>query len=145
MMTTMKKRGTAGEKKGFFDISCVVCLSEDFPLFPVVSHFLERHPGRALWVLGSSSTGPHEGLLSSLFHSRDLTTVALDKAREHISATQLSEFSLVVAGLSAMKGLQKQIQDLFNTGKQCQNTKFLVLCNTGPESILENRDFLEKT
>ena len=40
VMTTMKKKGTAGEKKGFFDISCVVCLSEDFPLFPVVSHFL---------------------------------------------------------------------------------------------------------
>ena len=43
VMTTMKKKGAAGEKKGFFDISCVVCLSEDFPLFPVVSHFLERH------------------------------------------------------------------------------------------------------
>ena len=109
MMTTMKKRGTAGEKKGFFDISCVVCLSEDFPLFPVVSHFLERHPGRALWVLSSPSPGTHEGLLSSLFHSRDLTTVALDRAQEHTSATQLAEFSLVIAGLSAMKGLQMQL------------------------------------
>ena len=144
-MATMKKKGAAGEKKGFFDISCVVCLSEDFPLFPVVSHFLERHPGRALWVLSSPSPASYEGLLSSLFHSRDLTTVALDKAQEHTSAMKLSEFSLVIAGLSAVKGLQKQFQDLFNTGKQCQNTKFLVLCNTGPESILENRDFLEKT
>ena len=89
MMTAMMKKRVVGEKKGFFDISCVVWLSEDFPLFPVVSHFLERHPGRALWVLSSPSPASHKGLLSSLFHSRDLTTVALDKVRELTSATNL--------------------------------------------------------
>ena len=136
---------SASEKKGFFDIGCVVCLSEGFPLYPVVSRFLERHAGRALWVLSSSS--PYESLLCSLFRSRALTTVTLGKAREPATTAQLAGFSLVIASLSAVKSMQQQGGGtVFGSGKQQrQSTEFLVLCDTGPESILECRDLLGKT
>lgn len=148
-VTTPPRRKKVAEEKSFFDIGCVLNLPERFPLFPVVSRFLERYrQGSVLWVL-SEESDPYERLLCSLFHKNEFATATVNNLGSIIAKGSLRQFALVIISLSEIGNARerkepgKLLQAL--ACKSPAKANFLVLCDNGPCELYENVEFLEKT
>ena len=155
--TPLRKKKRVVEEKSFFDVGCLLVLSEHFPLFPVVNRFLERYRNdNVLWIFNELNT--YERFLISLFSRIEalstISTAALtsrrsiNDGRDGTSNTLFhKKFSLVIGGLDELKGVvsSTEFKPLFQGSLQ-QNThpKFLTICYKSPPAVFEHVDFVSK-
>lgn len=154
-----KTKRVVVEEKSFFDVGCLLVLSEHFPLFPVISRFLERYRNdNVLWIFNELNT--FERFLVDLFSGNEslatISTVSLASNRSRSSSSNnggktdtlfCKKFSLIIGGLEELKGVinssefRAHFQSLI---RQNTSPKFLTICFKKQPAILDDVEFISR-